>query len=454
MTSRPLLTIVLAAGKGTRMKSALPKVLHKVGGLSMLGHVLGTAGRVGAQRTAVVIGPDMDAVRAEALKRSPGADIFVQDQQLGTAHAVLAAREAIAGHRGDVLVVFSDTPLIEAETLKALTARLDESTPLAVLGFTAADPTGYGRMLCDQDGNLLAIREHKDATDAERAIAFCCSGVKAFRGETMLGILDRIGTSNAQGEYYLTDAVALARADGYRVATQNCAEEEVQGINSRGQLAAAEAVFQRRRRAQAMADGATLIAPETVWFSHDTVIGRDVVIEPNVFFGPKVRIEDNVTIHANCHIEGARLASGVEIGPFARLRPGAELETGVKIGNFVEVKNVHMGPGAKANHLAYLGDGDVGAKANIGAGTIFCNYDGFFKHRTTVGEGAFVGSNSALVAPVTIGAGAFVGSGSVITKDVPADSLALERNEQDVREGWAAKFRTMMQRRKAASRSS
>ena len=452
MTSRPLLTIVLAAGKGTRMKSALPKVLHKVGGLSMLGHVLGTAAQVGAHRTAVVFGPAMDAVRAEALKRSPGADNFVQDQQLGTAHAVLAAREAIAAHRGDVLVVFSDTPLIEAGTLKALTAQLNESTPLAVLGFTAADPTGYGRMLCDKDGNLLAIREHKDATEAERSIAFCCSGVMAFRGETMLGILDRIGTSNAQGEYYLTDAVALARADGYRVATQNCAEEEVLGINARGQLAAAESVFQRRRRAQAMADGATLIAPETVWFSHDTVIGRDVVIEPNVFFGPKVRIEDNVTIHANCHIEGARLSDGVEVGPFARLRPGAELDSGVKIGNFVEVKNVRMGPGAKANHLAYLGDGDVGAKANIGAGTIFCNYDGFFKHRTTVGEGAFVGSNSALVAPVTIGAGAFVGSGSVITKDVPPDSLALERSEQDVREGWAAKFRTMMQRRKAAAR--
>ena len=452
MTSRPLLTIVLAAGKGTRMKSRVPKVLHKVGGLSLIGHVLSTVRALDSSRLAVVIGRDMDAVRSAALAAAPGADIFVQEQQLGTAHAVLAARQAIAGHQGDVLVLFSDTPLMQPPAPAALRDRLDDKTALSVLGFDAADPTGYGRLLRDANGDLLEIREHKDASDAERTISFCNSGVMAFRSETMLDLLDRIGTGNAQGEYYLTDAVALARAAGYRVATESCDEAEVLGINSRNQLAAAEAIFQQRKRAQAMADGATLIAPETVWFSHDTVIGRDVVIEPNVFFGPQVTIEDDVHIHANCHIEGAQLRRGVEVGPFARLRPGADLGEKAKIGNFVEVKNTAVGPGAKANHLAYLGDGRVGAHANIGAGTIFCNYDGFFKHMTEVGEGAFVGSNSSLVAPVSIGAGAFVGSGSVITKDVPADSLALERSEQDVREGWAAKFRTMMQRRKAASK--
>ncbi len=450
MTSRPLLTIVLAAGKGTRMKSAVPKVLHKIGGLSMLGHVLATAGKLDSSRLAIVIGPDMDAVHKAALAAAPNAEIFVQDQQLGTAHAVLAAREAIAGHRGDVLVLFSDTPLLQPTVLAALRDRLDEMTALSVLGFEAADPTGYGRLLLDGNGDLLAIREHKDATEAERAVTFCCSGVMAFRGETMLDLLDRIGTANAQGEYYLTDAVSIARSKGYRVAAQSCDEQEVLGINSRNQLAVAEAIFQQRRRAEAMAEGATLIAPETVWFSHDTRIGRDVVIEPNVFFGTGVLVEDEVLIHANCHFEGAHLRRGAEVGPFARLRPGADLGEKSKIGNFVEVKNTVMGSGAKANHLAYLGDAQVGARANIGAGTIFCNYDGFFKHKTEIGEGAFVGSNSSLVAPVKIGSGAFVGSGSVITKDVPPDSLALERSTQDVREGWAAKFRTMMQWRKAA----
>lgn len=452
MTSRPLLTIVLAAGKGTRMKSSVPKVLHKVGGLSLLGHVLASARKLESSRLAVVIGPDMEAVRQAALAAAPGADIFVQDEQLGTAHAVLAARQAIAAHDGDVLILFSDTPLLQPTALASLRDRLDDKTALSVLGFEAADPTGYGRLLCDDNGDLLAIREHKDSSEAERAVTFCNSGVMAFRSETMLDLLDRIGTGNAQGEYYLTDAVGLARAAGYRVVTERCEESEVLGINSRNQLAAAEAIFQQRKRAEVMAEGATLIAPETVWFSYDTAIGRDVVIEPNVFFGPKVIVEDNVQIHANCHIEGAHLRRGVAVGPFARLRPGADLGEKARIGNFVEVKNTTVGPGAKANHLAYLGDGRVGAHANIGAGTIFCNYDGFFKHMTEVEEGAFVGSNSSLVAPVKIGAGAFVGSGSVITKDVPADSLALERSEQDVREGWAAKFRTMMQRRKAASK--
>jgi len=453
MTSRPLLTIVLAAGKGTRMKSSIPKVLHRVGGLSLLGHVLRSVREAGSDRIAVVIGPEMDAVHAEVEARAPGAEVFIQDRQLGTAHAVLAARAAIMGHTGDVLVVFGDTPLLTAGTLISLSSCLDAETAVAVLGFEAADPTGYGRVLCDSTGAVAAIREHKDASATERAVTLCNGGVMAFRGEQMLPLLDAIGTDNAQGEYYLTDAVAIARAKGYRVAVRTCPEEEVLGVNSRNQLAMAEAVFQRRFRERVMAEGATLIAPETVWFSHDTQVGRDVMIEPNVFFGPRVVVEDEVLIHANCHMEGARLRRGAEIGPFARLRPGADLGPRSKIGNFVEVKNTTVEEGAKANHLSYLGDGRVGAGANIGAGTIFCNYDGFFKYRTEVGPGAFIGSNTSLVAPVSVGEGAFIGSGSVVTKDVPADALALERSEQITREGWAAKFRTIMKRRKAQTRS-
>ena len=449
MTTPPLLTVILAAGKGTRMKSATPKVLHPIAGLSMLGHTLKTASAAGDGTIALVIGPGMDAVRADAARLAPGAQIFVQEQQLGTAHAALAARAAIAGHRGDVLVLFADTPLLRAETLMQLRARLDAQTPLAVLGFHAADPSGYGRIVTDPSGAVLAVREHKDASEKERKITFCCSGVMAFSADRMLPILDRIANHNAQREYYLTDAVAIARASGLTVAAIVCPENEVLGINSREQLAAAEAIYQGRARRQAMAEGATLIAPETVWFSHDTIIGRDVTIEPNVFFGPGVSVEDNVQIRAHSHIEGARIRRGARVGPFARLRPGADLGADVHIGNFVEVKNVTLGAGAKANHLAYLGDGCVGEGANIGAGTIFCNYDGFNKHRTDVGAGAFVGSNSALVAPVRIGPGAYVGSGSVITEDVPADALALERGPQQVREGWAAKFRAMMAARKA-----
>ncbi len=438
-----LLTIVLAAGKGTRMKSALPKVLHPVGGLSLLGHVLSTVKLASDGQVAIVIAPDMAAVRTGSL-------VFTQAQQLGTAHAVLAAREAIARHTGDVLVVFADTPFLSLETLEQLRGALTERTPLAVLGFEAADPTGYGRLVRDAAGDLVAIREEKDASAEERRITFCCSGVMAFRAGVMLGILDQIGHGNAQGEYYLTDAVAVARSQGFRVATIACPQDEVLGINSRGQLAEAEAIFQGRARERALAEGATLIAPETVWFSHDTTIGRDVTIEPNVFFGPGVTVENDVVIRANCHFEGAHLRRGARVGPFARLRPGADLGPDVHIGNFVEVKNVKIGAGAKANHLAYLGDGRVGEGANIGAGTIFCNYDGYSKHLTDVGTGAFIGSNVSLVAPIRIGDGAYIGSGSVITRDVPADALALERSPQEVRPGWAAKFRTMMMRRRAA----
>jgi bifunctional UDP-N-acetylglucosamine pyrophosphorylase/glucosamine-1-phosphate N-acetyltransferase len=452
MTSLPLLTVILAAGKGTRMKSALPKVLHQIAGLSMLGHIIKTATGAANHNVAIVIGPDMEPVRAEAARLVPEAEIFVQENQLGTAHAVLAARAAIAAHAGDVVVLFADTPLLQASTLSHLRARLDTETPLAVLGFHAADPAGYGRLVTDPSGALLAVREDKDASEAERNITLCCSGVMAFRGGGMLPLLERIANDNAQREYYLTDAVELATKSGFKAAAIVCSEDEVLGINSREQLAAAEAIYQGRARRRAMGEGATLIAPQTVWFSHDTVIGRDVTIEPNVFFGPGVTVEDEVQIRAHCHIEGARIRRGARVGPFARLRPGADLGSDVHIGNFVEVKNVTLGAGAKANHLAYLGDGRVGEGANIGAGTIFCNYDGFNKYSTDVGAGAFIGSNSALVAPVRIGAGAYIGSGSVITDDVPADALALERNSQQVREGWAAKFRTIMAGRKPSRR--
>ena len=452
--SSPLLTIVLAAGKGMRMRSASPKVMHSVAGRTMLGHVLATAGAAGSTSVAAVIGPDMEQVRAEALRHAATAAIFVQDRQRGTADAVLAARACLEAHTGDVLVVFADTPLILPATVRRLVHALDQGPEVAVLGFHAKDATGYGRLVTDgllSDGvaNLVSIREHKDATPAERQIDFCNSGVMAFRTKRLLGILDQIGTANASSEFYLTDAIAIMRREGRRAVAISGQEEEMLGVNTRAHLATAEGVFQRRARAAAMAGGATLIDPDTVWFGHDTKVGQDVLIEPNVFFGPGVTIGDGAIIHANSHIAGAIVEPGAEIGPFARLRPGARIGTEAKIGNFVEVKNAVFEHGAKANHLAYIGDARVGAKANIGAGTIFCNYDGFFKHKSDVGAGAFIGSNSSLVAPVKVGDGAFVGSGSVITKDVAADALALARAVQEERPGWAAKFRTLMQKRKA-----
>jgi bifunctional UDP-N-acetylglucosamine pyrophosphorylase/glucosamine-1-phosphate N-acetyltransferase len=448
MTGYPLLTIVLAAGKGTRMRSAQPKVLHRIAGLSILGHVLGAAEAAGSSEIVVVIGTDMDAVRAEVSARVPRAKVFVQHEQLGTAHAVLAARDALKRHRGDVLVLVSDVPLLTPGSVARLRSALEAGNHVAVLGFKAADPDGYGRLVTDAGGALLAIREHEDASERERAISLCNSGVLAFRHPDLVSLLDRIGGANAQGERYLTDAVAMARNDGLRVIAVACPEEEGVGINSRDQLAAAERIYQDRARLRAMQEGATLIAPETVWFSHDTKLGRDVTIEPNVFFGPGVVVEDGVVIHANCHFVGARIRKGAEVGPFARFRPGADIGPGVHIGNFVEVKNSTLEEGAKANHLAYIGDGRVGPKTNIGAGTILCNYDGFRKHRTDIGAGAFIGSNTSLVAPVKVGDGAYIGSGSVITKDVPADALALERTEQHVRPGWAAKFRALMKRQR------
>jgi bifunctional UDP-N-acetylglucosamine pyrophosphorylase / glucosamine-1-phosphate N-acetyltransferase len=448
MVDSPLLVVVLAAGKGVRMRSELPKVLHPVGGRSMLAHSLAGAADLRAKGIAVVVGPGMAAVRAEAERVAPGCELFEQTEQLGTAHAVLAARPALQRHTGSVLVVFADSPLVEPATLRRMTAVLAEGAQIAVLAFEPADPGGYGRLILDPQGRVAAIREDKDASEVERRIRLCNAGAMAFRVPDLAGLLDRIGNANAKGEYYLTDALALAAADGLTAAPVRCAAEEAQGVNSRAQLAAAEAVFQSRARARAMEGGATLLAPETVWLSYDTAIGRDVLIEPNVFFGPGVTVEDGAHIMANCHMVGARIRAGARVGPFARLRPGADIGADAHIGNFVEVKNAQVETGAKANHLAYIGDGRVGEGANIGAGTIFCNYDGFAKHFTDVGNGAFVGSNSSLVAPVKIGAGAYVGSGSVITRDVEPDGLALERSTQEVRPGWAARFRRMRQKAK------
>src|SRR5262245_11180855 len=449
MAHSPLLTVVLAAGKGVRMRSDLPKVLHPIGGRSMLAHVLATVGALGAQRIAVVVGPGMEAVRSEVAVAAPGAETFEQAEQLGTAHAVLAARAAIQRHRGTVLVLLADSPLTEGATLRRMIDALDGGAQIAVLGFEPEDPTGYGRLIIDGQGRVAAIREEKDALEAERRIRLCNAGAMAFRVPDLAGLLARIGNANAKGEYYLTDAPAIASADGQIAAPVTCSAEEALGVNSRAQLAAAEAVFQRRARVRAMEGGATLLAPETVWFSYDTALGRDVVVEPNAFFGPGVVVEDGARILANCHMVGTRIRKGARVGPFARLRPGADIGADAHIGNFVEVKNARVEAGAKANHLAYVGDGRVGERTNIGAGTIFCNYDGFDKHFTDVGNGAFVGSNSSLVAPVKIGDGAYIGSGSVITKDVEADALALERSAQEQRPGWAAKFRKLKRRKGA-----
>jgi bifunctional UDP-N-acetylglucosamine pyrophosphorylase/glucosamine-1-phosphate N-acetyltransferase len=451
MTEHNRLIIVLAAGKGVRMRSSIPKVLHAIAGRSMLAHVLATARSAGAAKLALVVAPGMEAVRAEAAKVAPGIDIFEQATQAGTGHAVLAARAALERHRGDVIVLFADTPLIEAATLRRLIDTLGAGAQIAALGFETADATGYGRLIVDAQGRVVAIREDRDASEAERRIGLCNAGAMAFRVPDLAGLLGRIGNRNAKNEYYLTDVVALAAADGLVTTPVACAAEEALGVNSREQLAAAEAVFQGRARRLAMEQGATLVAPETVWLSFDTVIGQDVTIEPNVFFGPGVVVEDGAHIMANCHMVGARIGKGARVGPFARFRPGTDIGERARIGTFVEVKNAKLEIGAKANHLAYIGDGRVGEGANIGAGTIFCNYDGFNKHFTDVGKGAFIGSNSSLVAPVKIGDGAYIGSGSVISRDVEPDALALERCKQEQRPGWAAKFRALMAKRKKSA---
>jgi bifunctional UDP-N-acetylglucosamine pyrophosphorylase/glucosamine-1-phosphate N-acetyltransferase len=412
--------------------------------------LLASVEEIGAEKVAVVVGSGREQV--EPLVGRHGGVVVVQEPQLGTAHAVQQAQGALEGFAGDVLILYGDTPFVTAETMRRMRDRLgaEDRPAVVVVASRPGDPKHYGRILAGPDGTIEKMVEYKDASGTERAVDLCNSGLMAVRAADLWPLLARVGKDNAAGEYYLPDIVMLAAADGRRSAVIEVDAAEVEGINSRAELAAQEAAWQRKRREQAMAEGAALVAPETVWFSHDTRIGRDVLVEPNVFFGPGVRIADGATIRAFSHIEGAAVAAGAEIGPFARLRPGTEIGEKAKIGNFVEVKKTRLGAGAKANHLTYLGDADIGAGANIGAGTITCNYDGFLKYPTVIGEGAFIGSNSALVAPVTVGAGAIVGAGSVVTRDVGADALALARGEQSERPGWAARFRAAMAAKKAA----
>ncbi len=421
------------------MKSALPKVMHTVAGLPMLGHVLKAAMAGGVTRLAVVVGPNADATAKFVAKAAPGAETYVQQERLGTAHAVLAARKALSADADDILVMYGDTPLVTAATLKKMRGALSRGADLVVLGFRPSDPARYGRLIMDGK-RLVAIREFGDATPDEKAIGFCNAGVMAF-SKAVTPMLKRIKNDNAKREYYLTDLVRLANGRKLKVVAIEGDAEEVLGVDHRAQLAVAEGIFQRRARHAAMADGVTMTAPSTVWFSHDTKLGRDVSLEPNVFFGPGVTVADNVTIRANCHIEGATIASGAIIGPFARLRAGADIGANVHIGDFVEVKNARLDDGAKANHLAYIGDAHVGAATNIGAGTITANYDGFDKFHTEIGANVSIGSNAVLVAPVTIGDGASVAAGSVISRDVAPDALAVARGQQVDKPEWARKFR-------------
>jgi bifunctional UDP-N-acetylglucosamine pyrophosphorylase / glucosamine-1-phosphate N-acetyltransferase len=441
--ARTCLTIVLAAGEGTRMRSSRPKVLQAVGGKSLIAHALVAAAEAGGT-VAVVVGPSHEAVMRAARAVMPAAEIFVQTERRGTAHAVLAARAALARGADDVLVAFADTPLITAPTLARLRGALAAGAGVAVLGFRPADPTGYGRLIADPDGQLLAIREEKDASPVERSIGLCNAGLMALSGKTALAVLDRIGDDNAKREFYLTDAVSIARAMGLATVALETTEDEVRGVNTQAQLAEAEAVLQRRLRAAAHEAGVVMVAPETVYLCADTKLGRDVTIEPYVVFGPGVTVEDGAVIRSFSHLEGAHVGQGARVGPFARLRPGARLDADVHVGNFVEIKEARLAAGSKVNHLSYIGDATVGSGANIGAGTITCNYDGVNKHLTEIGARAFIGSNSALVAPVKIGDGAYVASGSVITKEVPADAMAFGRARQSNKEGFASRLRAVL----------
>ena len=445
----PLAVVVLAAGKGTRMKSNLHKVLHPIAGRPMLEHLMASAAELSPQRQVVVAGHGL-----EQLEKALGESVTfaVQEPQLGTGHAVQQAQGALQGFDGDVLILYGDVPFVRTETMRAMIERLhaEDSPAVVVLGFEPEDPLQYGRVLAHDDGRIAMMVEYKDATDEQRACRLCNSGLMAVKSADLFDLLSRVGNDNAQGEYYLVDIVNVATLEGRTCAVITTDDpDEVGGINSRGELAEAEARWQARRRKDAMADGVTLAAPETVFFAWDTQLGRDVTIEPNVVFGPGVTVADDVTIRAFSHLEGATLESGVEIGPYARLRPGAVLKSGSKVGNFVEIKKAVLGEGAKANHLSYLGDAEIGAGANIGAGTITCNYDGYFKHKTVIGERAFIGSNSALVAPLQIGADAIVAAGSAVTRNVAPGELRLVRGEQLVKPGWADRFHDTMKKKKA-----
>ena len=447
--SREFAAIVLAAGKGTRMKSQLHKVLHPIAGRTMLDHLLASVDALGPSRTVLVAGHGRDQLEAAVAGR---ASIAVQEPQLGTGHAVQQAEGALGGFAGDVLILYGDVPFVRAATLEAMLERLhaDDAPAVVVLGFEPVDAGPYGRVIADRAGRIDRMVEFKDASEEERACRLCNSGLMAVRAADLFDLLSQVTNDNSQSEYYLVDIVNVARDEGRASAVVvTDRPDEVAGINSRGELAAAEAQWQHFRREEAMAEGASLRAPQTVFFSFDTNLGRDVTIEPNVVFGPGVTVHDNVRIKAFSHLEGCEVFDGAQVGPFARLRPGAVLERDAFVGNFVEVKNAVLHAGAKASHLSYLGDAEVGAGANIGAGTITCNYDGYFKHRTTIGEGAFIGSNSALVAPVTIGADAIVAAGSTVSRDVAAGELRMVRGEQLVKPGWADRFHDAMKKKKA-----
>ena len=450
MTARA--AIILAAGQGTRMKSALPKVLHQVGGRAMLDWSIDLAQKVGCERIIVVAGASGDAVQDHVRAKLGQDALAIQDPPQGTGHAVQCAEAALAGFDGDVVVLYGDTPLIPATAVQALFEELRGGARVGVLAFEAAEPGAYGRLIRDAAGDLQAIVEAKEATAEELAVTLCNSGVMAGGSARLFELLSRVTNDNAKGEYYLTDVVGLAVQDGAKCRAVTCAETDVLGVNSRVELAQAEASFQARRRSAFLQAGVTMIAPETVYFAYDTEVENDVVIEPNVVFGPGVKIATGVRINGFSHIEGADIGSGASVGPYARLRPGSVLESNVKVGNFVEMKNTRMGEGAKAGHLSYLGDGEIGSDSNIGAGTIFCNYDGFLKYKTTIGKGAFIGSNSALIAPVNIGDGAYVGSGTVVTKNVEENALAVARPKLIQKSGWATSFRDRMAEIKAAKK--
>lgn len=441
--------VVLAAGKGTRMASARAKVLHEIAGLSLLGHALAGARPLAPERVAVVVGHDAESVAAETRRLEPQAAMALQDAQLGTGHAVLQARAALEGAEGDVLVLYGDTPFIRTETLQRLIEARRAGAAVAVLGFEPEEPGGYGRLKLGAQGGLEAIVEAKDASPEETAIRLCNSGVMVFPADRLFGWLEKLSPANAKGEYYLTDVVALARAEGLPCAAVRAEPAEVLGVNSRADLAEAEALFQARRRREALTAGVTLTAPETVFFSHDTLLEPDVLVEPHVVFGPGVRVKSGAKIRAFSHLEGAEVASGAIVGPYARLRPGSHVGEGAHVGNFVELKNTTLGPGAKANHLAYLGDATVGARANIGAGAVTANYDGVSKHRSVIGEGVFVGSNVVLVAPISLGAGALAAAGSTIVKSVPSEALAIARAEQKTLPNAAARLWSRLRTSKA-----
>lgn len=428
------------------MRSSLPKVLHRVAGLTMVAHVLESAMDAGADHHVLVIGKHGQAVR-DALSSTTGDLVFCeQSERLGTAHAVLAARDVIKEGYDDILVLFADTPLVRPSTLKNLRQALADGAEIAVLGFETENPSGYGRLIV-KDGELVAIREDKDASEEERRISFCNGGIMAFRGDNALEMLDAIGNDNSKGEYYLTDLPTIARSKGLRVVALEGNKDEILGVNNRAELAEAEAIWQRRQRNKHMLNGISMIAPETVFLSHDTKIAADCVIEPNVVFGPGVSLGEGVQVRSFSHLEGCDIASSVTVGPYARIRPGTKMAEGSRVGNFCELKNADVGEGAKVNHLSYIGDAGVGAGANIGAGTITCNYDGMNKHRTEIGKATFIGSNSSLVAPVTVGDNAYVASGSVIVEDVPTDAMAIARGRQANKPGYATQIR---QRNEAA----